>query len=47
MVIAHPLYGELGWLCVVNPGPQTENTLLELLRTAYDLDRQRYRRYAR
>ncbi|WP_440071471.1 DUF6194 family protein [Streptosporangium sp. OZ121] len=45
-VMAHPVYGTLGWLAVVNPGPRTETTVRELLRTAHDLARSRYRRRA-
>ncbi|WP_344920234.1 DUF6194 family protein [Streptosporangium oxazolinicum] len=45
-VMAHPVYGPLGWLAVVNPGPRTEQAVLELLRTAHDLARSRHRRRA-
>ncbi|MEU8379332.1 DUF6194 family protein [Streptosporangium sp. NPDC048865] len=45
-VIAHPVYGELGWLAVVNPGPRTEPAVRELLRTAHDLARSRHLRRA-
>lgn len=45
-VLAHPVYGTLGWLAVVNPGPRTEPAIRELLRTAHDLARSRYRRRA-
>lgn len=45
-VMAHPVYGPLGWLAVVNPGPRTEPAIRELLRTAHDLARSRYRRRA-
>ncbi|WP_067821943.1 DUF6194 family protein [Actinomadura kijaniata] len=45
-VIAHPVYGGLGWLAVVNPGPRTGETVRELLRTAYRLARSRYERRA-
>ncbi|WP_440107247.1 DUF6194 family protein [Streptosporangium sp. H16] len=45
-VMAHPVYGTLGWLAVVNPGPRTETAVRELLRTAHDLARSRYRRRA-
>jgi hypothetical protein len=45
-VIAHPVYGTVGWLAVVNPGPRTEAVTRELLRTAYDLARSRYERRA-
>jgi hypothetical protein len=45
-VMAHPVYGALGWLAVVNPGARTEPAIRELLRTAHDLARSRYRRRA-
>jgi hypothetical protein len=45
-VIAHPVYGDLGWLAVVNPGPRTGGTLRDLLRTAHDLARSRHQRRA-
>lgn len=43
-VVPHPVYGSLGWLAVVNPGPQTEACIGDLLRTAHDLARARYER---
>ncbi|MFV2174395.1 DUF6194 family protein [Actinomadura sp. LOL_016] len=43
-VIAHPVYGALGWLAVVNPGPRTDAAVRELLGTAHGLARERYRR---
>ncbi|MCI2422042.1 DUF6194 family protein [Saccharopolyspora sp. K220] len=45
-VIAHPLYGKLGWLAVVNPGTRTEPAIRELLRTAHHLARTRRERRA-
>ncbi|GAA5195677.1 hypothetical protein GCM10023322_62890 [Rugosimonospora acidiphila] len=45
-VIAHPVYGALGWLAVANPGSRTERATRELLRTAYLLARLRYERRA-
>lgn len=45
-VIAHPVYGTVGWLAVVNPGSRTEATTRELLYTAYQLARSRYARRA-
>jgi hypothetical protein len=47
VVIAHPVYGSLGWLAVKNPGERTDETLRELLQTAYQLARSRYERRAR
>ncbi|MDP9843381.1 DUF6194 family protein [Streptosporangium lutulentum] len=45
-VIAHPVYGAVGWLAVVNPGPRTEETTRELLHEAYRLARSRHERRA-
>lgn len=45
-VLAHPVYGTMGWLAVVNPGPRTETPVLELLRAAHGLARTRYERRA-
>lgn len=45
-VLAHPVYGTLGWLAVVNPGPRTEPAIRDLLRTAHHLARSRYQRRA-
>ncbi len=45
-VFAHPVYGNLGWLSVVNPGPRTRTAVQELLRTAHHLARSRYQRRA-
>ncbi|MGY4103195.1 DUF6194 family protein [Nocardia sp. R16R-3T] len=42
-VFAHPVYGSAAWLAVVNPGPETEQSILELLRTAHDRVRARGR----
>jgi len=43
-VMAHPVYGSLGWLAVVNPGTRTEEPVRGLLRTAHDLARARFQR---
>ncbi|MFJ2178460.1 DUF6194 family protein [Streptomyces sp. NPDC087851] len=43
-VIAHPVYGSVGWLAVVNPGPRTAEAVPELLRKAHHLARSRYER---
>ena len=45
-VIAHPVYGPLGWLAVVNPGPRTEQTVRDLFTKAYGLARARAERRA-
>lgn len=46
VVIAHPVYGGLGWLAVVDPGPRTESTVRDLLRTAHHAARTRRERRA-
>ncbi len=46
VVLPHPVYGDLGWLAVVDPGPRTEVAVRELLRTAHHLARGRYERRA-
>jgi Family of unknown function (DUF6194) len=46
VVITHPVYGSLGWLAIKNPGERTDETLRELLNTAYQLARSRYERRA-
>lgn len=42
-VIAHPVYGNLGWLAVVNP-VRTGGVVRELLQIAYGLARDRWHR---
>ncbi|WP_395729318.1 DUF6194 family protein [Nakamurella sp.] len=44
VVAAHPTYGALGWLAVVDPGPATRSDVLTLLRRAHDAARARYER---
>jgi hypothetical protein len=44
VLFAHPVYGRLSWLAVVNPGAATARTVLELLATAHANARNRYRR---
>ena len=36
VVVPHPVYGALGWVCVVNPGERTTGLVLDLLRAAHD-----------
>lgn len=40
--LPHPLYGDLGWVCVVNPAERTTPQVLDLLREAHDAARRRY-----
>ena len=46
VLLPHPVYGTMGWLAVVNPGPRTEEPVRELLQTAHRLARARYERRA-
>ena len=46
VVMPHPVYGEVGWLSVVNPGPATDDAVRDLLRRAYELARGRAERRA-
>ena len=46
VLFAHPVYGELGWLAVVEPGPRTQDAVQELLRAAHSLARGRHDRRA-
>ncbi|WP_416963324.1 DUF6194 family protein [Streptomyces sp. Agncl-13] len=43
-VLPHPVYGALGWICVVNPGERTGELVRELLRGAHDDARARFAR---
>jgi hypothetical protein len=40
-VMPHPVYGELGWVAVVDPGEEATRLVLELLRQAHDAARRR------
>ncbi|MFE4470708.1 DUF6194 family protein [Leifsonia sp. NPDC056824] len=42
--LPHPLYGDYGWVCVVNPGPATLDRALAALRDAHAGDRRRVER---
>lgn len=44
VVNPHPVYGPLGWICVVTPGEGTTDLVLRLLRTAHDAARTRAER---
>lgn len=41
-VITHPVYGRQGWVAIVNPGPNTATTAVELLQTAHRRAEKRY-----
>ncbi|WP_402468510.1 DUF6194 family protein [Isoptericola aurantiacus] len=42
--LPHPVYGGLGWVCVVNPGERTGPAVIELLHHAHGAARRRYER---
>jgi hypothetical protein len=44
VVLPHPVYGSLSWIAVVNPGDQTYDTVLALLRAAHQAARARFER---
>lgn len=44
VLLAHPVYGDMGWVCVVDPGERTSGTVLTLLREAHHAARRRYER---
>ena len=44
VVMAHPAYGELGWIAVVDPGERTATIVTEQLQAAYTAARRRYER---
>lgn len=43
-VMAHPVYGTLGWVCVVQPGPDSGAEVQSLLAEAHDAARRRWER---
>ncbi|MFE3323360.1 DUF6194 family protein [Streptomyces sp. NPDC059176] len=43
-VMPHPVYGALGWVCVVNPGDGSRDVVVRLLRDAHDAARARFER---
>ena len=43
-VMPHPVYGHLGWVCVVAPGPSAQPELLEVLAAAHTASRARWDR---
>lgn len=43
----HPLYGSAGWVCVIDPGEQTTDAVIALLRDAHEAARARSARRAR
>ena len=44
VVNPHPVYGALGWICVVVPGEHTAETVMRLLREAHAAARARFER---
>jgi hypothetical protein len=44
VVLPHPVYGSAGWIAVVNPGRETSDTVLRLLREAHEAARARFER---
>ncbi|GGF91901.1 hypothetical protein GCM10007304_02340 [Rhodococcoides trifolii] len=44
VLAVHPTYGAAGWVCVVNPGPDTEADVRDLLVSAYSVAKARHER---
>ncbi|NEA99461.1 DUF6194 family protein [Streptomyces sp. SID13726] len=44
VLLPHPVYGDLGWICVVNPGERTTETVVRLLKEAHEAARARAER---
>jgi Family of unknown function (DUF6194) len=42
----HPVYGQMSWVCVLNPSAETFKTVQSLLAEAYDLDVIKYAKQA-
>src|SRR4051794_37445118 len=38
-IIPHPVYGKMYWVCVLNPGPESSETVRGLLAEAHEADR--------
>jgi len=46
VLVRHPVYGDLGWVAVVTPGPRTAETVLRLVDQAHAEARRRWDRRA-
>jgi hypothetical protein len=46
VVMPHPLYAPMHWVCIVNPGEQSRAALAGLMHAAHALARARYRAHA-
>ncbi|MFI2102880.1 DUF6194 family protein [Isoptericola sp. NPDC019693] len=44
VLLPHPVYGDLGWVCVLNPAGRTTPLVLDLLSEAHDAARRRSER---
>jgi hypothetical protein len=45
-ILPHPVYGKMSWICVLNPGAATFETVRALLGEAYDMAVRRHARAA-
>ena len=46
VVLRHPVYGDVGWVAVINPGERTGSTVLDLIDLAHAHARARWDRRA-
>lgn len=47
VIMPHPVYGPLGWVAIVNPGDNTTEVALGLLKDAHENERRRIERRTR
>ncbi|MBX7104476.1 MAG: hypothetical protein K1X57_10370 [Gemmataceae bacterium] len=43
-LMPHPVYGKMYWVCVLNPGPATMETVKQLLAEAHQTDMRQHRK---
>ena len=43
-LLPHPVYAWMGWICVLNPAPETLKCIGPLLREAYEYAEEKYRK---
>lgn len=43
VLIPHPVYASASWVCILNPGKKTRDTVIRLLAEAYELATERVR----
>ena len=41
-IIPHPVYGWMGWICVLNPTEETFGRFMEYIKESYELAKKKY-----